>query len=488
MTSRPPVEAAVWNDLAMKVADVAVDVPEPAMLAGEATAGVDSAGSTSLPSGLARTHVLLTGATGFIGGEVLAQLATLEAAHMPHAITCLVRAETDGAATERLRRVLADRCSEAAAASVGSGDGAAAAGAYSSPQIVALRGDLSSSSLGLTAERYEVLLKSLSGGAGVIVHAGARMNWRDSYATMRGANVDGTVEVMRLATRARVRAVHYVSTRSVAPHSSTGGSSTDEDSDLDPVGLRSMGGYARSKFVAEVLARRIASAAQVAAKGSGDVAPALRVYRPGMVTWHSTTGYCNPQDFATRCVRGFVARGCFPQSDVAFEAVPVDLCARVLVHAACTAPGARSIECYTISNAASPSFTRLGELLRRVTASDAAMPASLRGLEYGTWRDDLERDFTSTIGAGSASGAGGDGARAGRTDDGAAAREALFALLPWFPRGSPPRPAFGDTSAAEAVMADGGFRVPTIDEECVRAVVSHLRQRGLLPDSTPSLT
>src|SRR2546425_7838558 len=83
--------------------------------------------------------VLLTGATGFVGMELLARY--LERSDRP--VYALVRAEDEAAAAERMQETLLELF----------GDGAA----MPEDRLVAVRGDLEAAGLGLSPEEREAL-------------------------------------------------------------------------------------------------------------------------------------------------------------------------------------------------------------------------------------------------------------------------------------------------------------------------------------------
>lgn len=75
-------------------------------------------------------------------------------------------------------------------------------------------GDLSRPHFGLSDQEWDRLCSTIT----VIYHAGAWVNGLFDYATLKEANVMGTVEVLRLASYSlKVKPLHYVSTISVVP-------------------------------------------------------------------------------------------------------------------------------------------------------------------------------------------------------------------------------------------------------------------------------
>ena len=141
--------------------------------------------------------VLLTGATGFVGRAVLAELLERGAE-----VRCLVRASSDAEAVARLQHalLLARRWRPEWRA-----------------RLRVARGALGPEGLGMGADAWAALARSTA----AIVHCGAAVDLKKGYAFHRRANVLGTREVLRLAGAARARLI-FVSTTDVLPHAAAG--------------------------------------------------------------------------------------------------------------------------------------------------------------------------------------------------------------------------------------------------------------------------
>ncbi len=225
--------------------------------------------------------ILLTGATGFLGRELLRVLLDTTSA----TVLCLVRPTHGGR-----RPIESDR-------------------------IHVIDGDLSHPRLGLSEERFA----RLAGEVDAICHCAAAVNWVFSYATLRAANVGGTLELIRLACR-RGAAFHFISSLS-ACYSTEGPRAADETFDPLPF-LRGIHlGYAQTKVVAEALVRE-----------AGIRGLPVRIYRPGLISGHSLTGAFNRDDLITALVRGSLAMGTAPDLDWKLDCRPVDSVAEAIVH------------------------------------------------------------------------------------------------------------------------------------------------------------
>ena len=177
-------------------------------------------------------RVFLTGATGFVGMEVLVRY--LERGSRP--ITCLVRAESDKAARQRLDRVLDELIANGAE--------------LFAHRVEAVAGEMTAPELGLAAQTRERLASEVT----TIVHCAANVSFDQTLEDARRVNVEGTRRMLEFATLAMQRGgLHryaHVSTAYVAGTHT--GRFTEEDLDVGQ-GFRNT--YEQSKFEAEKLIR-----------------------------------------------------------------------------------------------------------------------------------------------------------------------------------------------------------------------------------------
>ena len=233
--------------------------------------------------------ILLTGGTGFLGGRLAADLLAQSRA----TLYCTVRGSEAGG-RERLRGRLLQN---GVTADVIDG------------RVHVVEADLARPHLGLSHEVREVL----GGTIDAVLHAGASVNWVASYPALRAANVLGTLELLRFASRDRGIPFHFISSLSVC-YAEGGPSEVDESFDPLPH-LRSVHlGYARTKVVAEALVRE-----------AGRRGLPVRIYRPALISGHSRTGAFNPDDLLSLLVRGCVRMGTAPDLDWVLDCLPVDV-------------------------------------------------------------------------------------------------------------------------------------------------------------------
>jgi amino acid adenylation domain-containing protein/thioester reductase-like protein len=241
--------------------------------------------------------LFLTGATGFVGCFLVDELLRRTNA----TLHCLIRGNGGGEGLNRLRARLR---------SFGLVDAA------ESSRLRSITGDLARPRFGLTEEAFDNLAERVD----AIMHAGAHVNFIYPYEALRPTNVDGTREVLRLAQRARLKPVHYISTIGVF-----GGRGAGLYFEDDPFseGVRARGAYSQSKWVAERLVLQ--------ARERGIPAS---IYRLGTVTGHSTLGTSNAGDFLSRLIRGCISLGLAPDVSFSEDMTPVDYVAAAMVRLA----------------------------------------------------------------------------------------------------------------------------------------------------------
>ncbi|MFD0268801.1 amino acid adenylation domain-containing protein [Streptomyces sp. NPDC127106] len=242
--------------------------------------------------------VLLTGATGFVGAHVLAEL--LDRTTGP--VLCLVRAADQVTARERLAAALRRHGLRADAAD---------------PRIRPVPGDLALPGLGLAGTPWAQEVRQ----AATVLHLGAAVHHVSGYRHLEAANVRGTAELLRICAEGRPARFHHVSTLGVFRDGPAGApprtvtEATSAAGERHPRGR----GYAAAKWAAEHLV------AQAAARGAD-----TRIHRLGRAGG-STTGAVSEDDFLSRLLTTSAALGCHPDDPrLATDALPVDTMARAL--------------------------------------------------------------------------------------------------------------------------------------------------------------
>jgi thioester reductase-like protein len=241
--------------------------------------------------------VFLTGATGFLGMEVLARL--LEEGDRE--VLALVRASDDAAAEQRLDDVLLKLWDDPAP--------------YRK-RVTAVRGDVTAPGLGVGDRRDE-----LAERAGAVLHCAASITFDLPLAEARAINVDGTARVLDFAVQAQARAglerFLHVSTAYVAGRHE----GTFRERQLD-AGQSFRNTYEETKADAE----QIVTLAR-------ELGPAIA--RPSIVVGESDSGWTPAFNVLYWPLRAF-SRGMFKEvpalADGHVDVVPIDYVADSLVH------------------------------------------------------------------------------------------------------------------------------------------------------------
>lgn len=277
--------------------------------------------------------VLVTGATGFTGAYLLREILRTTGAH----VYALVRAHDDAAARRRLLAGLTGR------ALLRPGD---------EQRITAVAGDLAAPHLGLPTGTFLDLAERLD----AIHHCAADVNLVSDYRQMRGANVVGTTEILRLAAARRVTPVHYISTTSVVLGLALHTGVLTEDGPVPPEAVLRTG-YVMSKWVAEQLV--------LAARDRG--VPA-NIYRLSRVWGPTDRDDHNSDDAFWQFLRASVSVGALADGteggipDMEIDMVPVDYVATAVV-ALSRRPGGTGRN-YHVVHDDPPPFRAFGDCLR----------------------------------------------------------------------------------------------------------------------------
>lgn len=260
------------------------------------------------PSGASRcsldasSTILLTGATGFLGAFLLHDLLETTSAR----ILCLVRfsdpTESDACsgAIARIRLNLLDL------------------GLWHDSflsRIDVLPGNLAQKRLGLAPDIYKELVADVQ----TIIHAAATVNLVYPYAALRAANVEGTREILRLASQSGAT-LQYISTNGVLPPSPNAwpeSSMIDVEKVVDDLS----DGYGQTKYVAEELVH------EASRRGMP-----VRIIRAGTISGHSTSGSTNTYDLFTALIVESLRIGYYPEiADWRAEISPVDWVSKAIL-------------------------------------------------------------------------------------------------------------------------------------------------------------
>jgi len=245
--------------------------------------------------------ILITGATGFLGGFLLDSIANTLSPDTK--IYCLVREASETTTNNRLHNSLLERGI----------DNLSATG----NRVITLQGDIEKPCLGLDDNVYG----QLSDEVGSIFHCAANVNLQYGYSQLRDSIVIGTSEVLKFATYRSLKSIHYVSSNAVFPD--IPGRLYADDTDISTFASTIQGGYNQAKWVADRLAQR--------ARAAGIP---MNIYRPGNIGPHTSTGSFNTKDLQTMILKACMIIQAAPsEADWQFEMTPVDVVASVIAQA-----------------------------------------------------------------------------------------------------------------------------------------------------------
>jgi myxalamid-type nonribosomal peptide synthetase MxaA len=401
----------VVDDLLAGVAAPVLDLDALAVLPPEITPA--NCAPLRYPRAAPRS-ILITGATGFLGAYLMRDLLDATSAEM----LCLVRARD---AADGLRRVKANM------ETYGLWHAADAA------RIVPLPGDLATPMLGLGAAGFAALARR----ADVIFHNGGQVNFLAPYQNLAAANVDGTVEVLRLATSEHLKQVHVVSTLGVYVTEDHLDQTVFESSP-PPAGASQHGGYNQSKWVGEQMA--------LLARARG---VPVALYRPARITGDSRNGCSNLGDYFNSWVKGCLQLGMVPHSaGDTFDMAPVDYVSAAIVRIA-LGGGDENGNFHFLNPHRLP--------VEELSATLRARGFVFDDVDYPTWRAALQAAV-------------------------AVSREnALSTFAALFPEHSDGREPGFDCSATEQAAAACGITCPPADRTLFDTYVGFMLSRGYLP-------
>lgn len=297
-------------------------------------------------------NILLTGATGFLGVHMLAELLRQTDA----SIYCLVRAVNITHATQRLHQTLM------------------AYGLWQDEwrsRIIPIPADLRAERFNLSEAEYTHLAANIDS----IYHAGAHVHYLHTYEHLKSTNTHGAIEVLRLACTTRLKAVHHISTLAVtaAPH----GRRYCRESDALTM-CESPMGYVQSKWVAESL--------MTMARERGIP---VSIYRPGRISSDTLVASTNDDDFFVHLVAACLHIGAAPDIPLVENLIPADYTARAIVHL-----GVRSLAGRHTFHLRNPQTTTWQWVIEKIQA----LGHHLEVLPYKEWHQALLNASASDAG------------------------------------------------------------------------------------------
>jgi thioester reductase-like protein len=374
-------------------------------------------------------RVFLTGATGFVGANLLRHLLEMSTVKQ---VACLARQQGSISGADRIQRTLERYNLWPNSLTL-------------IQKIMVLEGDMKESDLGLSVERFAWL----TNWASVVFHLGAKVNFCEDYTAHYASNVLGTKHVLRVAALGRRKSFHYMSSIDVWGPTGfiLGNRRVLEDESLFPhtQALRYDLGYSASQWTAEQMVRRMR-----------DRGLPVAIYRPGYIIGDSRTGALNPNDFFSRLIVGCIQIGAFPDLQQNLEYCTIDYVISAMVHIA-------SSNCHLGRSYSLVSPDPSASITVRETCkviNDAGYPVRLT--KYSQWVSEVI---------------------AGQLPDGPLAplmpmfeERVLGELTRW--EASQNTPIYDSTNAAEALQDRPDIRYKALDPVLLQLIISFWKRNG----------
>ncbi|KAI9651248.1 hypothetical protein NHQ30_001286 [Ciborinia camelliae] len=243
--------------------------------------------------------VILTGATGSLGAHVLSQLIQKESVK---AVYCLVRADNQQKAEERVQKTLSSKKISPTTFS----------------KVFCLPSDLSRADLGLEPSVIQTLRDNLTR----IIHCAWAVNFNLGVQSFESQHIKGVFNLLNLCLTVRTRLpAKLFFCSSISAAAGTPLPATIEETYITNLNHAQNMGYARSKLVTETIIRE-------AAKQTGMDAKVLRV---GQIVGDTVEGIWNSTEAISLMIRSATTLGALPAIQETPSWLPVDIVARAVL-------------------------------------------------------------------------------------------------------------------------------------------------------------
>lgn len=250
-------------------------------------------------------QILLTGATGFLGGYVLRELLSKTKAK----IFCLVRGQDAYAGKRRIWENLypffdSKRLEK-----------------YDHERVISVIGDITQKKLGFSEDIYQKLATEVD----AIYHIAGTVSHLGKYQEFRIINVDSTKKMIELAKTSKIKVLNYFSTLAVSGCREDNPGNLFKETDFHE-NLKFPNVYVQTKYEAEKVIRKFLQEGYPA-----------RIFRLGFVMGDSKTGKFKKEieaDANYSMLKGHIQMKIAPPlyNDDYMDLTPVDYCAAAAVH------------------------------------------------------------------------------------------------------------------------------------------------------------
>ncbi len=290
--------------------------------------------------------VFITGATGFLGAHILAELIERED-YRNRDIVCLVRCASSDHGVERIRETFSRY--NLNALNLGS--------------VKIISGDLVLPEFGLDYKDYENLAIVTS----EVYHCAATVNMMADYETLKPQNVTATKSIVQFCLNGRRKKLNYASTLSVFVSTNLNEGVALETDRLDNPCII-YGGYGQTKYVCEKFLLNVPSELC-----------GINIIRYGLLCGDTTNGISAPKDFLGMFIRGAKLVKALPvdsSGKLGIDISPIDIASKMTVDIATKSDGG-------IYHIASENPLSYSELCKAIEKN-----ANVKILEnYEIWKD-----------------------------------------------------------------------------------------------------
>lgn len=247
-----------------------------------------------------RETIILTGTTGSLGAHILAQIANQNSVRR---IYCLVRADSESAATARVSKTLGEKGLDPS---------------LLSKKVICLPSDFSREDLGLAAGVLNDLKKNLT----TVIHSAWAVNFNLGVRSFEQQHIKGTWNLLNLCLSTdTVEPAKLFFCSSISAAAGTPIPARIKEAHIEDLSHAQNMGYARSKLVTEHVIRAAATQTGMEA----------RVLRIGQIVGDSEKGIWSTTEAIPLMIRSAATIGALPALEETPSWMPVDEVARAVV-------------------------------------------------------------------------------------------------------------------------------------------------------------